>query len=452
MTCLSKPLFRGGVSQYLRILALIIIKMIYIKIPICPKKSDYSIDNVQVQKTRRINEDIRNKERTYDKNNANIAYVLSYVIVCVIIGCIIRGYKPNINEAGLFLISCIIGLFAMLPIGCFIGYLLQRIGKELEPSRILKNDENYNRSNEYIKAKNKHDNEIKKIKTKFPKIEECDFNLQKYNAYWIDFFEQQIHIMIRNKRRDTLRKITICGDKYFSNLDLIGCKNVHKIDYNLYSAERMQSAVLITYIKKMEKSELDEFIVKLQNKNGIKGIIITEENWHKESWFISLIKSNNIELIHIYSFEDVVLKEINKANFTILPYQNSTPFNVIDIPFTDIGGYKLYGSGRNYIGFLLQLVTEVFISKKEIFDKIKTTPKSQGTYGIIRYSKQYSQSIYGLVFFRNSGEIHYFMPYFCAAIDNETKKIANIVTGNQRMRYDCGDYWYQNWSDYCWED
>lgn len=44
------------------------------------------------------------------------------------------------------------------------------------------------------------------------------------------------------------------------------------------------------------------------------------------------------------------------------------------------------------------------------------------------------------------------MRYFCAAIDNETKEIANIVTGHQRMRYDCGDYWYDNWSRYCWED
>lgn len=44
--------------------------------------------------------------------------------------------------------------------------------------------------------------------------------------------------------------------------------------------------------------------------------------------------------------------------------------------------------------------------------------------------------------FFNSGEIHYLMRYFCAAIDNETKQIANIVKGTQRMRYDCGDYWY----------
>lgn len=353
------------------------------------------------------------------------------------------------SEAGLFFISCSIGLFAMLPIGSFIGYLLQRIGKELEPNRIPQNNEEYIRSNEYIQAKNKYDNEIEKIKNKYPKIEECNFNLQKYNAYWVDFFKQQVYIMIRNRRRDTLRKITICGDKYFDNLDLIGCKNIRKIDYNLYSAERMQSIVLITYIKNIQLEELNNFIMTLQNKNDIKGIIITEENWHKESWFISLIKSNNIELIHINAFENIVLREINKANFTIPPNHNNTPFNAIDIPFTDIGGYKLHSSVRNYIGFHLQLITEVFISKKEIFDKIKTAPKSKGTYGIIKYHKY---SIYGLVFFKKPGEIHYFMPYFCAAIDNETKKIAKIVKGTQRMRYDCGDFWYDGWSDYCWED
>lgn len=426
--------------------------MIHIKIPICPKESDYCIDNVQVQKAREINENIRNKERAYDENNANIAYILSYIIICVIISCLIRGYKPNMSEVGLFLISCIIGLFAMFPIGSLISYLLQRIGKELEPNRIPQNDEEYNRSNEYFQAKNKYDNEINKIISKYPKIEECNFNLQKYNAYWVDFFKQQVYIMIRNRRRDTLRKITICGDKYFNNLDLIGCENIYKIDYNLYSAERMQNIVLVTYIKYIQPEELNKFIMTLQNRNCIKGIIITEENWHEKSWFISLIKSNNIELIHVNAFENVVLREINKANFTILPNQNSTPFNAIDIPFTDIGGYKLYSYVRNYIGFHLQLITEVFISKKEIFEKIKTTPKSKGTYGIIKYHQQTSLSIYGLVFFKESGEIHYFMPYFCAAINNETKQIANIVKGTQRMRYDCGDYWYDGWSDYCWED
>ena len=98
------------------------------------------------------------------------------------------------------------------------------------------------------------------------------------------------------------------------------------------------------------------------------------------------------------------------------------------------------------------MITEVFISKKEIFDKIKTTPKSKGTYGIIKYQQQSTLPIYGLVFFKNSGEISYFMQYFCAAIDNTTKKIAKIVSGTQRMRYDCGDYCYDSWSDYCWED
>ena len=255
--------------------------------------------------------------------------------------------------------------------------------------------------------------------------------------------------MIRNNRSITLSKIAVGGDKFFNNLDLIECKNVCKIKFNLYSAERMQDTVLITYIKLIQRTELDEFILALQNKSVTKGIIITEEHWHKDSWFLPLIKSNNIELIHINSFEEIINREICKANFTIQPNQNSTPFNAIDIPYTDIGGYKLYSCDRNYIGFTLQLVTEVFMSKKEIFDKIKATPKSKGTYGIIKYSKH---TFYGLVFFKNSGEIHYFMRYFCAAINNETKMIANIVTGTQRMRYDCGDYWYDGWSNYCRED
>lgn len=425
--------------------------MIYIKIPTPPQKSDFGIDDDNIKRAEKINENIKEKHQNYDKNNANISYVLAYIIVCIITGWLIRKYNYQMSDMALIFISCIVGLLIMAPIGFFISYLLQNIGKEIEPNRIPKKDNEYSRSNAYIQAKSKYENEIARIKRTYPLIDECNFDLQKYNDYWINYFKQQINIMIRNKRRETLRKITICGDKYFDNLDLIGCKNVHRIDSNLYTAERMQNAVLITYLKLIQRSELDEFILALQNRNNIKGIIITEENWHKDSWFIPLIQSNNIELIHVNSFEEVVTREINRSNFIIQPNDNNTPYPCIDIQYTDICGYKLYGGGRNYVGFYLQLITEVFTSKKEIFEKIKNIPKQKGTYGIIKCHK-YSTPIYGLVFFKQSGEIHYFMRYFCAAIDNETKRIANIVTGSQRMRYDCGDYWYQNWSEYCWED
>lgn len=426
--------------------------MIRVKIPALPLKSDFCVDDNDIQRTEKINENIRKEEQIYRKNNTNISHILAYIIICILSGLLIRKYNYQMNDATLIFFSCIVGLFLIFPIGLLISDLLQNIGKEIEPNRMPQKDNEYTRSYAYIKARSKYEEEINRIKVMFPLIEECNFDLKKYNDYWVNYFRQQLDIMIRNKRRETLRKITICGDKYFSNLDLIGCKKVCQIGNNLYTAERMQSIVLVTYLKLIYRNDLDEFITILRKRNNVKGIIITEENWHKDSWFINLIQSNNIELIHINAFEEIVLREINQSNFTILPNHNSTPYNAIDIQYTDISGYKLYGGGRNYIGFSLQLVTEVYINKKEIHEKVKMAPKQEGMYGIIKYHKQNSTPIYGLVFFRKSGEIHYFMRYFCAAINNKTKEISNIVTGNQRMRYDCGEYWYQHWSAYCWED
>lgn len=417
-----------------------------------PQESDYKINENDVKRAEKINEDIKNKSYNYSQNNSTVSYVLAYIVICICLGCLIRNYNSYMSDGGLLFISCIGGLFVIFTIGYPLSYFFENIGKEIEPNRVPKKDSEYNRSNAYIIAKNKYDSEMANIKKIYPKIEECDFDLQKYNTYWIDYFRQQMNIMIRNRRLNTLRKITICGDKYFKNLDLIGCEDVRQIRYNLYTAKRKNRNVFITYLSRIQRSDLDDFIKLLKSKNDVKGIIITEESWHEESWFLNLIHANDIELINTNAFEQVVLREINKSNFSIQPNLNSTPFNFIDFQFTDISGYKLYGGGFNYIGFSFQLVTEVFTSKKEIFEKIKNTPKQKGTYGIIRYQEQHSKTIYGLAFFRNSGEIHYFMRYFCAAIDNETKKIANIVTGSSRMRTDCGDYWYQNWSEFCWDD
>lgn len=129
--------------------------MIYVKIPKCPKKADFGISDVQVQNAKDINEKVKNKERTYDKKNNKIAYALSYIIICVIAGCIIGGSDSDISELGLVIVSCIIGLlsFVILPIGGFISDFLQGIGKELEPNRIPMNDDEYSRSHAYIQAK-----------------------------------------------------------------------------------------------------------------------------------------------------------------------------------------------------------------------------------------------------------------------------------------------------------
>ena len=264
--------------------------MIRVKIPALPLKSDFCVDDNDIQRTEKINENIRKEEQIYRKNNTNISHILAYIIICILSGLLIRKYNYQMNDATLIFFSCIVGLFLIFPIGLLISDLLQNIGKEIEPNRMPQKDNEYTRSYAYIKARSKYEEEINRIKVMFPLIEECNFDLKKYNDYWVNYFRQQLDIMIRNKRRETLRKITICGDKYFSNLDLIGCKKVCQIGNNLYTAERMQSIVLVTYLKLIYRNDLDEFITILRKRNNVKGIIITEENWHKDSWFINLIQ------------------------------------------------------------------------------------------------------------------------------------------------------------------
>lgn len=58
--------------------------MIYIKIPTPPQKSDFGIDDDNIKRAEKINENIKEKHQNYDKNNANISYVLAYIIVCII--------------------------------------------------------------------------------------------------------------------------------------------------------------------------------------------------------------------------------------------------------------------------------------------------------------------------------------------------------------------------------
>lgn len=423
--------------------------MIDIKIPTPPKKYDFIVEDCDIKRAKKINEKIHVDKYKYEKNNSRISFAFAFLILSIISGLVIERYKPQLDDTALVVLSCVCGILLMSPFGSLLSLLLQNIGNEIEPNRTPKNDSRYNRANKYTQELEKYNREIAVIKVKYPGLEECDFDCKKYNVFLISYFKDLLYRMISNKRLETLSKITYCGDKYFYNLDLIACKKIQCINYNLYIAERMQQSVLITYMKWIEREELEKLHIECKKRGNIKGIVITEENWHKKSWFLDFVQKNEIELIHIKAFEKIINREIEKSSFTIEPNNNSTPFNSIDIQYTNVGGYKIYSRERNFIGFSFQFVTEVFNSKKEIHEKIKRIPRQKGIYGIIKYMNKH---IYGLVFFREGGEIHYFMSYFCAAINNETKEISDIVNDHRKMRTDCGTYWYSGWSSYCSED
>lgn len=104
--------------------------MIHVKIPAPPLKSDFCVDDNDIQRTEKINENIRKEERIYRENNTNISYILVYIIICILSGLLIQKYNYQMNDATLIFFSCIVGLFLMFPIGLLISNLLQNIEKK----------------------------------------------------------------------------------------------------------------------------------------------------------------------------------------------------------------------------------------------------------------------------------------------------------------------------------
>ena len=55
------------------------------------------------------------------------------------------------------------------------------------------------------------------------------------------------------------------------------------------------------------------------------------------------------------------------------------------------------------------------------------------------------KSVYGLVFFKMGGEIHYFMRYFTAAISDDRKQFSNIICDGVKF---CYKGWTSMYSEY----
>ncbi len=424
--------------------------MINIKIPTPPNLSDFYTDEDAILNAEKVNEVNQKRSSVYAEKNTKISNVFAFVVLSIISGLIINSYKPSIDGFALIFLASSCGFLTMFPVGCILTTLFEDFGKEIEPNKRPNNDE-YVRADAYIRAKNKYEYQMEAIKRDFPKIDNFEFDVKKYNDYLVQIFKQRLDRIICNERVSQLRKeIGIWGEIIFANLDLIGCKNIKKINYDLYSAELLNESVLVTYMKSIERGTLDEFIKIIQNNLGASGVIITDACWHDKEWYMGLIRSHNIRLYHIDAFEQIVVRNINRTFNTLSKNPDipeiSTPFEAIDFTYVNDGKRRLYS------GFTFELVKEVFTSKKDIYEKIVNTPKEEGAYGILKYSEKQSKTIYGLVFFRDASIIDYYKNFLCAAVDNKTKKYSNIVYDYSYRGYErCRQYKFESWSD-CYEE
>lgn len=99
--------------------------MIHVNIPQMPQESDYKINENDVKRAEKINEDIKNKSYNYSQNNSTVSYVLAYIVICICLGCLIRNYNSHMSDGGLLFISCIGGLFVIFTIGYPLSYFLK---------------------------------------------------------------------------------------------------------------------------------------------------------------------------------------------------------------------------------------------------------------------------------------------------------------------------------------
>lgn len=426
--------------------------MINIKIPTKPKESDFSVIDRIDKKENEYKTSDKNTKIKKEKNKFKY-YALAYIILFFISCSIVSKINRDFNEGQVIMVSCFVSFLCLLLFNfIFIGSFdnQDKTANIKEESHLL---------NPYLQSVNKYKNEIAYIKNNYPFIEKCDFDVQKYNDFWINHFENKLKLMISETRKDGIQKLIYHKNILLDNLDLIGYESVREIQMGLYSATQKEHLFLIQYFEVVEEKSLDYFISDLRRfressilNKDTKGIIITRRECSKNSWYFDKIKEEGIESIGISALEEVIPRYIKKKGFKISAVVCRTPFNAIIMEYTNVKRYNYYVRDCECVGFNFQFIKEVFTSKKEIFERIKAQPKQPGIYGILKYDNNKCKPIYGLVYFEESYHIYHFMKYFCAAIDNETKDIADIVTGIHRMRYDVGDYWYNYWSSYCSEE
>ena len=424
--------------------------MIFIQIPKKPQMSDFNTDEASVYRAQSTNNNISKQHKEYSQNNQSASYIIGFLIFFILIFSLVKSLKPDIPIIGSIFIAGLGGTLILAPLAYFLCLLVENTGKAIEPSRTPKNDKSYDNANRYIKTKKLYDSKIEYLSRHYYGLSECQFNITTYNKYWIEQFNQRIKTIIHNKRIESLWHITIDGNIFLTNLDLVGCSSSQRISQSLYEGEYEGGKRLITYICSLDSpSTLDWFIKQINQRDLFGGLIITQENAHTQSWFNDILKKNNIKLLHIKNFEKIIDRIALNENFEPREIMTKCPLTSVEITYIALWGNTYSGQRLRPSGFKFQLIEEAFTSKKDIFDKIKSLPKTDGMYGIIQCKMNNTFPIYGVMYFQQNGEISSFLRYFHAVINDKTKEISKIVRGYQRMRFDCGEYWYKGWRDSC---
>ena len=421
--------------------------MITFQVPKKPSMANYNITNSDIDDVVRLKENFKSKERNFNNKNDKVSYWIGFIVLTIIGGALFTSIEPDVNPIAIIVFALIVGVLGMIPIGIIISIIAKNIGDNFAPVYHVE-EERLNNAEKYLKALKDYNNQIEALKRRYPRIEEVNFNEVEYNKLMSNYFYGRMKEMVKNTHVDTLRKLYDLKTKCLSNLHILGLKDIERLKQStfLYKGIYDNKVYLVCYERRITPEVIKTIT---QDSSLIQHdyiLFITEEYWRKDAWYYPTMLKNKILPIKIDAFERLAHLEAQKDGFSITYNSNNTPLEHWDIDYIDYTR-SVYG-GSKYRGFTIQVIKEVFSTKKEVCELILKLPTSKGTYGIIQYptTSKDAKSVYGLAFFKMGGEIHYFMRYFTAAISDDRKEYSNIVNDHRKMRNDCGEYWYSGWS------
>ena len=418
-----------------------------IAIPQKPRKEDFVVSDLSIERAETINEHNRKQHQNYKSKNQSTSMWLGFIGCCVIAAIIIHNINPKVEGIGLIFCSIVFGGIAMIPFGFILSNFFETVGKEIEPSR-KPHDDSYKRADRYLEAKKRYEDAIKLIKNRYTGSDDVDYDIIKYNELCVDRLKTKVDEILRFVRLRSMRCTSLHLSRIFKNLDIIDAEIIELINpyHHVYKCTRNNQIVAISFMDVPNEHYFNVFSQIIDEHNISSSIVIVDNPNNLDDPVKSIIEKRKIEIIGVNQFERGALKSIES---TELP--DDIKQECEDIPFPNIFKLSARYEGNGTRIFKMRIVNEVFSSKKEILEKIKLSPKIRGMYGVISLNGNLTNGIYGVVYFEWEDEFDYYREWFTDAIHAYRQEISKIIPSNARTWDPHKRFTYQHWSSYSWD-
>lgn len=418
-----------------------------ITLPQKPKKEDFVVSDVSIERAEAINEHNRKQHQSYISKNQSTSMWLGFIGCCVIAAIVIHNVNPKVTGLGLIFCAIVFGGIAMIPFGFIFSNLFESVGKEIEPSRKPR-DDSYQRADRYLDAKKRYEDAINLVRMRYADSDEVDYDIIKYNELCVNRLRTKVDEMLKFVRVRSMRCSSLHLSRIFKNLDIIGAEIIELINpyHHVYKCARNNEIVAISFMNVPNEHYFNVFCQIIDEHNIPSAIVIVDNPNNLDDSVRNIIDKRKIEIIGINQFERGALKVIES---TELP--DNIKQECEDIPFPNNFKLSARYEGNGTRIFKMRVVNEVFSSKKEILEKIKSSPKIRGMYGIISINGNITNGIYGVVYFEWEDEFDYYREWFTDAIHAYRQEISKIIPSNAGTWDPHKRFTYQYWSSYLWD-